>query len=195
MTVVGLVGSPRRRGTTRRLVRRALEGAAAEGCRTTEIRLGELDILPCQACPRRPSGHCHFRDDMDRVYAALAAARGVILGSPLYFETVSAQVKLMVDRANCLMAERVSPEGRRHFAGVLPGRRALAFIAVSDLSRDFAGAVKVARTFGYSLNASLVDTLLVPGAQAGPEADRAAFDLGARLARAARKLEYLPVAY
>lgn len=195
LNVTGLVGSPRRGGVTRRLVVRALKGAAAEGCRTTVIGLGELRLMPCQACPRPSPGGCRFRDDMDQVYAALGAAKGVILGSPIYFETVSAQVKLMVDRTNCLLAEEVSPEGRRRFTSVLPGRRVLAFVAVSDLSRDFSGAVKVARAFARSLNGSLLDSLLVPGDRAGAEADEAAFELGVRLARAARELEQAPEAY
>ncbi|MDQ7793649.1 MAG: hypothetical protein RDU89_04425 [bacterium] len=55
----------------------------------------------------------------------------------------------------------------------------------------------MARAFGHSVNAALVDSLVAPGADAGrgTEAEAEAFDLGRRLARAARKLEPAPEAY
>ncbi|MDI6893949.1 MAG: NAD(P)H-dependent oxidoreductase [Bacillota bacterium] len=52
--VVGMVASPRKGMNTDTLVRRTLEGARAAGAETGLIYLNDLEVRPCQACPRPP---------------------------------------------------------------------------------------------------------------------------------------------
>jgi multimeric flavodoxin WrbA len=96
--VVAVVGSPRR-GNTATLVAAAVAELEARGAACETISLSDLTVAPCLAhdgCGDLRA--CLLRDDgatvMDRVYAADC----LILGSPVYYENVSAQMKAFIDR-------------------------------------------------------------------------------------------------
>jgi multimeric flavodoxin WrbA len=60
-----------------------------------------MEIKPCDACATcRGEGFpgCHIQDDMQEIYAAVEAADAVVVASPTYFHSVSAQTKLVLDR-------------------------------------------------------------------------------------------------
>lgn len=98
-TVIGIVGSPRKGGNTTVLVQAALDGAAAMGAQTRMIHVNDLQVRGCQACEQcKTTGKCATRDDMDAVYAAVEGADAVIFASPIYMGTVTAQLKLALDR-------------------------------------------------------------------------------------------------
>jgi multimeric flavodoxin WrbA len=97
-SVVAVIASPRR-GNTAALVGAAVAELEARGAACETIALGDLFIAPCQAhdgCGDFAA--CPLRDDaaavLDRVYAADC----LILGSPVYYENVSAQMKAFIDR-------------------------------------------------------------------------------------------------
>jgi len=97
-SVVAVVGSPRR-GNTATLVAAAVAELEARGAACETIVLSDLAIAPCLAhdgCAGFAA--CPLRDDaaaaLDRVYAADC----LILGSPVYYENVSAQMKAFIDR-------------------------------------------------------------------------------------------------
>jgi len=98
--VVAVVASPRRDGNSRALVEAALERLTALGCRCETIDLCGLRIAPCDAhddCADRE--RCaHSGDDADGAIEAVYAAEGLLLASPVYYENVSAQMKLFIDR-------------------------------------------------------------------------------------------------
>lgn len=98
--VVAVVASPRRDGNTIALVDAALERLTALGCRCTTIDVCGLRIAPCDAhddCAERET--CvHGDDDAAAAIDAVYAAEGLILASPVYYENVSAQMKLFIDR-------------------------------------------------------------------------------------------------
>jgi multimeric flavodoxin WrbA len=103
MIIVGFSGSPASGSSTDILVNAVLDGASASHVKTHFIKLNDLDILPCQACGKSPEpDYCFFHDDMDKLYRLMAKADAVVLGSPVYFDSVSAQAKLFIDRTNCL---------------------------------------------------------------------------------------------
>lgn len=103
MKVVGILGSPRRGGNSEILLDNALKGAESSGCDTEKIVLNELDFVPCQECAGcDETGVCVIDDDMGLVYAALKEADALILASPIFFGSLSAQVKMMVDRVQSL---------------------------------------------------------------------------------------------
>lgn len=103
MNILGLSGSPTGGSSTDLLVNAVLEGASAEHVKTRFIRLNERQIVPCQACGQSPDpDFCFFHDDMDEIYDLMAKSEGIILGSPIFFDSVSAQAKLFIDRTNCL---------------------------------------------------------------------------------------------
>lgn len=98
-SVVAVVGSPRRNGNTAALVAAALAELEAAGAACETIALGSVAIAPCLAhdtCAELDA--CPHGDDaaavLDRVYAADC----LILGTPVYYENVSAQMKAFIDR-------------------------------------------------------------------------------------------------
>ena len=116
MKACGIVGSPRKSGNVDLLVSHVLKGAASKGAEIFKLCLNDMIIKPCQSCGVDPSPrHCLFNDDMEQIYDALENCDAIVLGSPVYFDPVSAQVKLMVDRSNCLMPHVKKADGTYGF--------------------------------------------------------------------------------
>ena len=102
-TLVALNGSPVRGSSVDLLLQALCAGAEEAGGAARHFHCNDLTVKPCQACgPEPTTGYCVFHDDMDAVYDALHAAHAVAVGSPIYFDTVSAQLKLVMDRCNCI---------------------------------------------------------------------------------------------
>ena len=76
-----------------------------EGLRDAEIRrffLNEMRFLPCQECENiRKDGKCKIEDDMQKLYPEIENADLVVVASPVFFGSVSAQIKMMIDRFQC----------------------------------------------------------------------------------------------
>ena len=103
--VVALSGSPRPGSNVDVLVEAALLGAREAGAETLHLPARELTAIDCQACgpdPTQGTGYCIYHDDMDKVYEALERATGVLVATPVYFSGVSAQLKRVIDRCNCV---------------------------------------------------------------------------------------------
>lgn len=105
--ILGIVGSPRKKGHTAFMVKQALEAAReVEGVETEIIYLIDKKIGPCRSCSdengqltcaTRP--RCIQDDDMtNEIYGKLLAADGIIIGSPVYWCNVSSYVKTFMDR-------------------------------------------------------------------------------------------------
>jgi multimeric flavodoxin WrbA len=102
-TLVALNGSPVRGSSVDLLLRALCDGAAEAGGSPLHVYCNELTVKACQACGPEPTdGLCVFHDDMDRIYEALERAHAIAVGSPIYFDAVSAQLKLVMDRCNCV---------------------------------------------------------------------------------------------
>ena len=102
-TLVALNGSPVRGSSVDLLLQALCAGAGEAGGSAVHLYCNELTVKACQACGPEPTdGYCIFHDDMDRVYEALERAHAVAVGSPIYFDAVSAQLKLVMDRCNCV---------------------------------------------------------------------------------------------
>ena len=99
MKIVAIVGSPRSNGNTNRLVDEALREAARHGLEIEKIMLGEYNVGPClghQNCNSFPE--CRQNDDASWILERFRQADGIILGSPVYYYTVTAQMKAFIDR-------------------------------------------------------------------------------------------------
>ena len=99
-SVVAVVGSPRLRGNTAALVDVTLAELTARGAACETFVLSRFAVAPCLAhdtCAELAT--CAIGDDaaavLDRVYAADC----LILGTPVYYENVSAQLKALIDRS------------------------------------------------------------------------------------------------
>jgi len=134
MKVLGIAGSPRRKGNTNTLLNRFLEGSEAAGAEIKTISACDLKIsgcLHCDACLEK--GQCRVQDDMQMVYAELEAADRIVIASPLQFMSVSAQLKLVIDRCQALWSRKyilkIPPLGdtrpRKGFFISVGGRRTI----------------------------------------------------------------------
>ena len=160
-TLVALNGSPRRGSSIDLLLEAAGEGARAAGGTFDHIRCNELIVKPCQACgPEPTTGYCVYHDDMDRVFAALEAAHAVIVGSPIFFDTVSAQLKLVMDRCNCITPLVVLPDGTDTFRPKWKRTRRAAFVTASGKHRRYELAERPVRGFLKWIGAKWEETLV-----------------------------------
>jgi multimeric flavodoxin WrbA len=99
MEVLGIVCSSRKGGNTELLVKEALSSAEEAGAHTELVSVIGKNIGPCDGCNScRKTGVCHLKDDMSSVYKHMETANAIIFGSPVYFGTVSAQAKAIMDR-------------------------------------------------------------------------------------------------
>jgi len=156
MKITGFVGSPCRNGNVDLLVSQVLEGAATQGAENCKIYLNSLRIQPCQSCGKDPyPKHCLFDDDMNQIYDALETSDIIVLGSPVYFDTVSAQVKLMIDRSNCLMPYVKKDDGTFGFAQRLKKQKKGIFIAVSGTDQDYTAILATVKGFFNWTNTTL----------------------------------------
>jgi multimeric flavodoxin WrbA len=96
--VVGVIGSPRRKGNTAALVDAALEELERSGCNCTRIVLADQHIDACDGHANCGERVCPHDDDMPGLLEQVYAADGLILGTPVYFENVSGQMKVFIDR-------------------------------------------------------------------------------------------------
>jgi multimeric flavodoxin WrbA len=186
--VLGLCGSPVKGSSTELLIQETLRGAASQGAVTDFIMLNELQIMPCQACGKAPeTGYCFFHDGMDKAYERFDWCDSIIIGSPIYFDSVSAQTKLFIDRTNCFRA--MSPGGEEPFVQRITKRRAGGIILVGgeadkmEYARRIIGGFFVwANVESKGIVSFAHDSFEKGGVASRPEILRQAFDLGVRLA-------------
>lgn len=185
MHVLGILGSPRIDGNTDLLLEEALRGARASGASAGKVVLNELRIAPCQECETvRRDGTCAVRDDMERVYALVSEADAVIFASPIFFGSVSAQMKAMVDRFQCAWLAR-----HRFGREVFQKQRVCAFIAAAASGRRdfFENAAAVIRNICATVRGRYAEELFCPGVEekgsvrGRPDCMGEAYELGRRL--------------
>ncbi|MFH1868042.1 MAG: flavodoxin family protein [Candidatus Omnitrophota bacterium] len=106
MKILGIAASARSRGNSEALLDEALKGARSKKAKTEKIVLNMLGIALCGACGRcHRTGKCHIKDDMAAIYDKLKEADAVIVASPVYFGSVPAQLKAMIDRCQPVWVE------------------------------------------------------------------------------------------
>lgn len=99
MKILAISASPRKGGNSDVLCDEFLKGAAESGHEVKKLRLAEKKIAPCLACYGCTETHiCVRNDDMTEVLGAIKAADVIVLAAPVYFYSVCAQMKIMIDR-------------------------------------------------------------------------------------------------
>ena len=98
--VLILSGSPRKGGNSDILCDAFMKGAAEAGNEVEKIRVAAKKIAPCSACYycRDHGGACAHRDDMAEVLQKMIDADVIVLSSPVYFYSIDAQLKAVIDR-------------------------------------------------------------------------------------------------
>jgi multimeric flavodoxin WrbA len=185
MRVLGIFGSPRREGNSDTLMKAFLQGAVEAGAAVEEVFLRELKISPClEIYHCFKDGTCPIKDDMRGLYDKLIEADVVALASPIFFYSISAQAKAMIDRTQALWARRYAL--KKDF----PGGQRQGVLLVTGATKGrllFVGSRLVARYFFDAINVRYAAEVLVRGVDekgainAKPEVLEQARNLGRRL--------------
>ena len=160
--ILGIAGSPRAGGNTSLLLEEALRGAREAGASVSKIIVCNREINPCRGCGDcAKTGICSVEDSMGKIYAQTVQAHGIVLAAPIYFNSVNAQAKALIDRHQCLWARKVllgeeitDPETRQARRGLFLST------AGADDPRVFDGALKVMDLFFSLLDIKYYERLL-----------------------------------
>jgi multimeric flavodoxin WrbA len=147
--ILGIAGSPRTNGNTSLLLDEALKGAKEAGAITNKIIVCNRDIDPCLGCGDcHKTGECWQEDGMDRIYNLTTSSLGIILAAPIYFNSLNAQTKALIDRHECIWSRKTifeedvtDPESRHARRGLFLST------ASADDHRVFDGALRVMDIF------------------------------------------------
>lgn len=125
MKIIAFLGSPRKEGNVDILLKEVIKGVKDSGFEVQIFDLNSMNIQPCQDCGGcDETGECIVHDDMDRIYEAIRTADRIILASPIFFFSLSAQTKIMIDRCQSFWCEKYVlkkpvPEGEFGRKGLL----------------------------------------------------------------------------
>lgn len=98
--VLILSGSPRKGGNSDLLCDEFARGAMEKGNVVEKIRVASKHVHPCSGCYycRDHAGECAHKDDMAQILQKMIDADVLVLASPVYFYSIDAQLKAVIDR-------------------------------------------------------------------------------------------------
>jgi multimeric flavodoxin WrbA len=117
-----LLGSPRKNGNSAVLAEAFSEGAVEGGAEVRLFNLHEMDISPCTACDScqvDPGSGCVIADDMTEVYRQLEGSDAIVFAGPVYWFSVSAQLKTAIDRMYAIGGGDANILGGKAFGVIL----------------------------------------------------------------------------
>jgi len=162
--VIVVLGSPRKGGNSATLADEVITGIEAAGGKVEQFFLHGMHIAPCsgcEACQELTAKNCVIQDDMQTLYPKLREADAIVIASPVYWFTVSAQTKTFMDRCYALGG----PQGH-----ALKGKRLGIVLAYADADPFKSGAVNAIRMFQDScayIGATLAGTVYGSASQPG----------------------------
>lgn len=188
MKVIAFSGSPRKDGNTDLLLGEAVKGVKSSGISVKIFRLNLMNIKPCQNCGGcDKTGECIIKDDMEEIYRAIRTADRIILASPIFFFSLSAQTKAMIDRCQSFWCEKYLL--KRPICEGKYGRKGL-LLLVGGMKKDIGTqcAEATAKAFFRTISVPEHRTLSYLGVDAKgaiqehPAALKEAFEAGKKLA-------------
>ncbi len=192
MKILGINGSPRIKGNTDILLDKSLEAAQDMGWKTEKIFLNQLDItLPQEEeyYKVNQEGLSPLDDDMKIIYKKVKECEGIIIASPIFFGSLSAQTKLMIDRFQCVWISKNILK-----KDLFTQRKEGAFICTSAANRIdfFQNAKAVVRNLFQVIKVRYTGELFCPGLEQKGEVKKhpefldRAYDLGKTMVSAAK---------
>lgn len=169
INITAVYGSPRRQGNTARLMHEAVAGARSVGARVDEIVLRDLKMSPCMeiyGC--KESGKCVIQDQFQQVQQTLLACDALILASPIFFYTVSAHTKILMDRCQSLWVKKYWVDPKPQDAKYKRRKGLFISVGATKGAKLFDGTLLTVRYFFDVLDAELWRALLYRGLD-GPD--------------------------
>ena len=162
MNTLIFLGSPRKNGNSEYLLKKIIQGIEQARGEWDLIRLPDLNIHPCIGCGTcEKTGNCVFNDDMQPLYTKIGQADRIVIGSPIYFYSVTAQTKLFIDRCQTLWSRKYI---LKQAISTHKNRRGyLVSVAAGNGKRVFEGARLTARYAFDAMDCTYAGELLVPG--------------------------------
>lgn len=148
--IIVILGSPIKNGSSATLARRIADGAKDNGAEIKEIFLQDMQISACKgcgACQKKNSRKCVIKDDMQKIYPDLQKADGFILATPVYWCSMSAQLKTFLDRTYALVEMKT-------FTTIFTNRKIALALSYGDPDVLTSGTMNIVRTFQDILNFS-----------------------------------------
>jgi len=150
--LLSISGSPVEGSSTDILLKRIADsfaGAVDQETAVELVSLNNLKFIPCQACGRAPTPqYCFYDHDLSRVYESLEKCDCLIFGSPVYFDSVSGQAKMFIDRCNCFRPYDFNNTDPDHyFIKLLKRKRPGAMVLVGGERQWMEGARRVIAGF------------------------------------------------
>jgi multimeric flavodoxin WrbA len=141
MKVVAFNGSPRKDGNTTILIHHVFRELEKEGVETELVQLSGKKIHGCIACYKcfeNKDQHCAVKGDIaNECIEKMIKAQGIILGSPVYFNDVTAEMKALIDRAGFVSMANGGMYKNKVGAFVVAVRRSGAVHTLDTLSHFF----------------------------------------------------------
>jgi len=188
MKVLGISTSPRIKGNSDLLLRRALSGAESVDADVEYVHLSEYTIGPCiecNACYR--TGECKVPDDYQMLLKKMLDADRLVFATPIFFMSVCAQAKNLIDRGQCLWALKYVLKEELFTVG--RDRRAMVIaVGGSKSKKQFESIRLTMKTYFDALEVKYVVNLFVGQVddrgqvEEHPSALDQAYQLGAQLA-------------
>ena len=163
MNVLGINGSPRAGGNTDVLLDRALKSAKDSGANVEKIVLSGLTFSPCLECDDlKDDGSCIVKDDMQPVYKKIKETDALLVASPVFFGSLSAQTKAMIDRFQCAWRAKYILKN-----DIFRKKKVGAFISVqaSDRKDFFENSKAIVKNFFAAINVDYREELFCQGAE------------------------------
>jgi multimeric flavodoxin WrbA len=182
---MGFIGSSRKGGNTDLMVSEILSAAEKDGAETEKIYLGDQNIKPCLGCDGChkiiPPRCVQTDDDFNELAKRMRDADAFVFGTPVYWFSVSGQLKMFMDRWASFLDMMMKSR--------LRGKSASVVVCCGDpnISQMTDPSVEVVRQTLSSLGISVVDCLTVSAYGKGqiaknPEAMEQAAEAGRKLA-------------
>jgi arsenate reductase (thioredoxin) len=168
MLVLGLQGSPRKKGNTSFLLSTFMQAAQRWGAQTRIIDVAQEKIEPCReyvVCEKK--GFCPIDDAMkSEIYSLLRQAEVVVLATPIFFYNMTAQLKAVVDRCQTFWARKYKLKLRDPGADVRRGY--LLAVGATRGKHLFEGLHLTAKYFFDAIGAADAGSLTYRGIE-GPQ--------------------------
>lgn len=141
MKMIAFNGSARKDGNTAILINYVLGELGKEGIETEMVQLAGQKIRGCTACGtcfEKKNQRCVIDDDIvNDCIAKMIEADGMILGSPVYYSDITAEMKALIDRAGRVAGANGDLFKRKVGAAVIAVRRAGAIHAFDSINHFF----------------------------------------------------------
>jgi len=162
--ILAVYGSPRRKGNTAILLDQAVHGAQEAGSQVEKIFLRDLKLSPClEIYGCKETGRCIIQDDFQRVYDQLLACQGLMLASPIFFYSVSAHTKMLIDRCQSLWVKKYWINKVPYGQGELKRKGIFISVGATKGKKLFEGPLLTIKYFFDVLDMDLWKTLLYRG--------------------------------